>query len=386
MKKTYDVVIIGAGASGLFCGIESKNRGKSVCLIDHGSEICRKVKISGGGRCNFTNLNATWHNYLSENPKFCISALAQFSPHDFLHWVQKKGLMYTEKSAGQLFCKDHSQSLIDLLKDESQGVNFQLETTVKTISKLDNFQIETSHGMIQSKSLIIATGGLSYPVLGATDFGHKIAKQFGHKIIPASPALVPFILSDEKSFKELAGISLPVRLSIGKKSFEDSLLFTHRGISGPAVLQISSYWQKGQEILVNFYPQGDVFIWLKKQKMENPKKNLSTILSQIFPTQFAKFITQQLDKQIGDMKDGDLQKQSDLIQNWKLIPSRTAGYTLAEVTRGGVDTNEISSQTMESKKVSRLYFIGEVLDVTGWLGGYNLQWAWSSGYVAGKSA
>ncbi len=388
MKK-YDAIIIGAGASGLFCAISAISRKKSVLILDHVSQAGQKIKISGGGRCNFTNLNATYENYVSKNPKFCISALSQFTPHDFFDLIKKNKISYTEKKSGQLFCKNSSIDIINMLVNElGEKTELKLNTTIKSVEKINNhFEIQTNDETFESKSVVIATGGLSFKKLGASDFGYKIAKQFGHKIIQQFPALDSFILSQQDLFKNLFGISLPVNISCRKKSFTDDLLFTHKGISGPAVLQVSSYWKKGDEIYIDFSPKYDLYDLLKNEKKQRNKRQLLNILSRVFSRRFSSIIIEKfsLSKPLAEMKDVQLKKLADQLHNWKIIPLKTQGYDTAEITRGGVDTNEISSKTMESKKISNLYFIGEVLDVAGHLGGYNLQWAWSSGFVAGQN-
>ncbi|MBN1783911.1 MAG: NAD(P)/FAD-dependent oxidoreductase [Alphaproteobacteria bacterium] len=384
--KTYDVIILGAGASGLMCAKTATQRGKSVLILDHSLQIGQKIKISGGGRCNFTNLGATWENYLSQNPKFCISALSQYTPHDFLALVQKHEVPYVEKAKGQLFCQNTSKDLIKILELETQKAALQLNADIQKVEKeKDFFKVETDQGIFQGAALVVATGGMSFPKLGATSIGYQIAKQFGHKNIEPYPALDPFILSEKDLFKGLSGIAMRASISCGKKTFTDDLLLTHKGLSGPVVLQISSYWGKGQEITIDFLPNIDLYEVLKTHKKQSSKKKVSQILSDVFSRQFTHYIVQKfgLEKPIVETKDADLKKIADQVHGWKIIPLKTQGYDTAEVTRGGVSTAEISSQTMESKKVSGLFFVGEVLDVTGDLGGYNLQWAWSSGHVAG---
>ncbi len=379
-----DLIIIGAGASGLMCGLRASHLQASFLILEH-SKAGQKIKISGGGRCNFTNLNATWENYISQNPKFCISALSQFTPYNFLELVEKNKIKYAEKKAGQLFCNKSSKDILDIFLSKLKS-KIKENTKIKSVKKYNNqFEIETNNGKYFSENLVIATGGLSFSTLGATDFGYKIAKQFGHKIQETHPALNSFILLENSRFDGLQGLSLPVKISCAKKSFEDDLLFTHKGISGPAVLQISSYHNNAYSVIIDFSPKNNLFNFFKIAKKQN--KKMQKTFNEIFPKKFAKYILEKfnLEKNTTEIKNSELKTLSEKLHNWKITSPKNSGYSSAEITKGGVDTNEISSQTMESKKVKGLYFIGEVLDVAGQLGGYNLQWAWSSGWVAGST-
>lgn len=388
--KLYDVIIIGTGAAGLMCALEAGKRGKKVLLLDSAKNVGEKIRISGGGRCNFTNLNISADNFLSNNPSFCISALKRFSQHDFIALVAKHKIAYHEKTLGQLFCDGSSKQIIQMLLDECKvnNVKIILETTVENIQKSsENFLVKTLKEDLQCQSLVIATGGLSIPKMGATDFGYKIAKQFGLKIMPPSPALVPFTF-DEKTLEQtkiLAGVSVRAVVSCGRRKFDEGLLFTHKGVSGPAILQISSYWKSGDEITINLAPQIDVFSWLTEEKHYRSKQEIHNILATILPKSLVLFILTQtnISGNLTDLNNQKLKIIANHINIWKIIPSGTEGFAKAEVTKGGVDTDEISSRSFEAKKVKNLYFIGEVLDVTGHLGGYNFQWAWSSGYAAG---
>jgi predicted flavoprotein YhiN len=420
--KFYDTIIIGAGASGLMCAIQAGRRGRSVLLIDSAQNVGEKIRISGGGRCNFTNLNVTADNFLSSNPAFCISALKRFTPQDFIAMVVKHNISYheknPEKNLGQLFCDGSSKQIIQMLLDECKEGNVEilLSTLVQKIQKnSDQFIVDSNFGDFQCRSLVIASGGLSIPKMGASDFGYKIAKQFGLKIIPPTAALVPFTLSEEvlQETKNLSGISVDAVVSLRGRKFSEAILFTHKGLSGPAILQISSYWQEGEEVLIDLAPKkiaekitdqkGDIspcfspcsppwlfpwlFPWLCQMKDEKPKYEIHNILATILPKNLVLFILEEsgISGNLADLSHQKLKLISEKINRWKIIPSGTEGFAKAEVTKGGVDVEEISSKTFESKKVPNLYFIGEVLDVTGHLGGYNFQWAWASGYAAGSS-
>lgn len=383
-----DVIIIGAGASGLMCAIEAGKRGRSVLLLDHAEKIGKKIRVSGGGRCNFTNIDIRPENYLSNNPHFCKSALARFTPHDFIQLLEKHGVRYYEKEEGQLFCKESSGEIITMLQRECKkaGVEILLNCKIGAVGKGDNFTISTNLGTFESESLVVATGGLSYPKLGATDIGLRIAKQFGIKVIQVKPALVPFTFSpeDRKMSEELSGISFPAAVSCGKKVFRGDVLFTHKGLSGPAILQISSYWNPGDAINVNLLPDMDAYeLFMERRQSMIEMKNL---LSQHLPDRFAHRWCEMhiLSKPINQYSDKELKVIAQQVHNWTIRPAGTEGYNTAEVTSGGIDTDELSSKTMEARKVPGLYFIGEVVDVTGQLGGYNLHWAWASGFAAGQ--
>lgn len=392
--KHFDVIIIGAGAAGLMCALTAGGRGRKVLLLDHSAKPAEKIRISGGGRCNFTNLYAAPQNFISQNPHFCVSALKRYSQHDFINLVKKHNIAFHEKTLGQLFCDGSSQQIIDMLLAECQqaGVSLQLATKVERVEKTsDGFSLVTSAGEFESKSLVIASGGIAIPKMGASGFGYDIARQFGLNIVPTRAALVPFTLAaDElKRLSGLAGVAVEAIASIGKQHFREGLLFTHRGLSGPAILQISSYWQDGQKIMINLAPEYDVAKLLLAAKMETPKQELATRLAMLLPKRLAQEILQmhcadKIHARLADIADRDLRRLAAAISAWAVVPSGTEGYRTAEVTAGGVDTDELSSKTMESKKISGLFFIGEVVDVTGHLGGFNFQWAWSSGHAAGQ--
>ncbi len=383
----YDVIIIGAGAAGLFCAIEAGKRGRKVLVIEHNSQVGRKIIISGGGRCNFTNLEVNAENFISQNPHFCKSALARYTSEDFINLVRKHKIQFYEKKLGQLFCRERSHLMVKMLLSECEKANVQILTDCSA-TKVDNdnlFSIETNKGKFQSKNLVIATGGLSFPKIGATDFGYKIAKQFGLKMTKTRPSLVPLVFANGKNFKNLAGISIDSIAEFNKKSFRENILFTHRGLSGPAILQISNYWKKEKFIQIDLLPEFDALKLLEKDR--SSKQKVSNFLSKHLPNRFAEEFTKLnfQNKPINQLSNREIQQISEKLNNWKVRFDDTEGWHKAEVTLGGIDTDEISSQTMESKRIKGLYFIGEVLDVTGWLGGYNFQWAWSSGYVAGNS-
>lgn len=388
MNKRVDVIIVGAGAAGLMCAIEAGKRGRSGVVLEHNDSIGKKIRISGGGRCNFTNIHATPENFLSQNPHFAKSALARYTSDDFCALVQKYKIAFHEKKLGQLFCDKSAQEIIDLLKNECDrnSVEILLGIKVSGVEKKDTFQITTSRGRFESASLVIATGGLSIPPLGATDFGYKIAKQFDIHVNTPYPGLVPFTLAgkDLHLFQELSGISVDAIVSIGAVSFRENILFTHKGLSGPAILQISSYWQKGQPIHLNLLPDHDIFSLFKDRLAE--KIHLKNLLKEYLPARLTEILCKHFisDKPINQYSVQELQKISHLLHRFALIPNGTEGYAKAEVTVGGVNTDELSSKTMEAKKISGLYFIGEVVDVTGHLGGFNFQWAWASGFAAGQ--
>ena len=391
MNNKYDVIIIGAGAAGLMCSFEAGKRGKKVCLLEHSSKIAEKIRISGGGRCNFTNLFSTDNNFISDNKHFCKSAFAKYTQNDFIDLVNKHNIEFFEKKLGQLFCIKSAKDIIDMLVSEciNQKVEIFIDTKIKNLSKDENsYIVNTDKGTISSPSIVIATGGLSIPKIGATDFGYQIAKQFNLKVTELTPALVPLVFEkDILDFcKSLAGTSLNASIKINKTVFKEGLIFTHRGLSGPSILQISSYWVKDSPIKINLLPDQDIEVILKNRRISTPKQIVSKILSDYLPNKLSLAICDQLKvkKQIGDTSNQILKKVSNFVNNWTVVPSGTEGYKTAEVTLGGIDTKEISSSTMECKKHPGLYFIGEVLDVTGHLGGHNFQWAWSSGFLAGQ--
>lgn len=385
-----DVIIIGAGASGLLCAIECGKRGRSVLVLDHGERTGSKIRISGGGRSNFTNLNVTADHYLSGNPHFCKSALARFTPRAILSLVEKYRIAYYEKEAGQIFCVNSSRDIISMLEKECDkaGVEMRLTCSVVDIRKAKNFTVVTNQGAFYSDSLVIATGGLSYPKIGASGFGYDVARQFGLKVTQLRPALVPFVFSDrdQKVFRELAGISLDATVSSGLKRFRGGILFTHLGLSGPAALQASLTWRLGASLKIDLLPETDilgVFVSGRQSKME-----MRSLLAGYFPRRFAQVWcnTMMTAKPLNRTSDKELNQIANALHTWEIIPKGTEGFGTAEVTAGGVETDELSSKTMEAKNVSGLYFIGEVIDVTGELGGYNFHWAWASGYAAGQYA
>ena len=392
MNKSFDVVVLGAGAAGMMCAAIAGQRGRKVLLLDHAEKLAEKIRISGGGRCNFTNHDAKPERYLSENPHFCRSALAQFGPQDFIAMIERHGIAYHEKKLGQLFCDDSSQQVIDMLDAECQkgGVFRQMGVSISAVAKDETglFVLETTAGLFSAHALVVATGGLSIPQIGATPLGYRIAEQFGLPVTGLSPALVPltFHVEDAEAFAPLAGVSLDVEVRAGKGRFREQILFTHKGLSGPAILQISSYWEPGMDVVINLLPDCDVATFLEER--QGSEQLLSNALAELgWPKRFAEAWLSRLGFNVR-LKDLTPKKRLQLveqIQHWRIKPNGTQGYKKAEVTRGGVSTKALSSKTMEAKEVPGLFFIGEVVDVTGWLGGYNFQWAWSSGYVAGKN-
>jgi predicted Rossmann fold flavoprotein len=394
-KHHYDVVVIGAGAAGMMCAATAGQRGLRVLVIDHAAKLAEKIRISGGGRCNFTNINAGPNNFISENPHFCKSALSRYTPQDFLSLVKRHKIAFHEKHKGQLFCDESAEDIIRMLKAECDAgkVNWRMPCKVEQVHQdAVGFVLETEQGEIHAAKVVIATGGLSIPKIGATDFSYKVAQQFNLKIVAPRPALVPltFDAASWEAFVPLSGISLEVDIETGEKKnkvvFREDLLFTHRGLSGPGVLQISSFWQEGQSIRVNLLPEVDLAQDLIDAKTTS-KKNLANYLSAYLPARLVDGLLLAHgfagDLKIADMQDKRLRLLGEKINRWELLPNGSEGYRKAEVTRGGVDTRELSQQSMMVNKVPGLYFIGEAVDVTGWLGGYNFQWAWASGVAAG---
>ena len=389
----YDVVVIGAGASGLMCAATAGYRGRSVLVLEHTAKIGRKILMSGGGRCNFTNLHNSPANFLSANPHFCKSALSRYTAQDFIELVERHGVEYHEKTLGQLFCNESSKEILQVLLTECEwaGVEIKTGVSVETISgDASQHLLTTNIGKITASSVVIATGGLSIPNGGATSFAYDIASQRGLEILPRTAALVPFTLQpkDLETLKALSGVSHPVEVTIGKQRFKESMLFTHRGLSGPAILQISSYWQPGMEVEINLFPDLDLLEWLKQQKEERPKAEVATIMAQLMSKRMSQLLCEKFEIKgtIGNHTNNALAGIADAFCQWKVKPSGTEGYRTAEVTLGGIDTDEINQKTMEAKKAPGLYFIGECLDVTGHLGGHNFQWAWASGFAAGQVA
>ncbi|NCP66081.1 MAG: NAD(P)/FAD-dependent oxidoreductase [Paraglaciecola sp.] len=391
-NKQVDVVVIGAGAAGLFCAAEAAKRGRSVVVLDHAKRIGGKILMSGGGRCNFTNLFASHENFLSNNKHFCKSALSRYTQWDFIGLVAQYGIAYHEKTLGQLFCDNSAKDILNLLLSECSkaGAAVTSGCDILDIEKhTSGFCLDTSFGQYQCESLVIATGGLSMPKLGASPFGYKVAEQFGLNVLPTRAGLVPFTLHDhdKEVLAELSGISLDARASCNDTSFNENILFTHRGLSGPAVLQISSFWQPGQVVEFDLFPHGDLHAELQKQQQQHADILLSTALAAHYAKRYVQTALPYLgleNKPLKQYQGKQLQQVAEAFHQWQLKPNGTEGYRTAEVTLGGVDTDELSSKTMEAKKVKGLYFIGEVMDVTGWLGGYNFQWAWSSSWVAGQ--
>jgi len=397
----FDVAVIGAGAAGMMCAATAAQRGKRVVLIDHAGKLAEKIRISGGGRCNFTNINTTPANFLSENPHFCKSALSRYTPADFVALVKKHRIGYHEKHRGQLFCTESAELIIEMLKDECAAgdVHWRMPCKIASVEHTDGvYVLETDTGTIEADALVIATGGLSIPKIGATDFSYRIASQFGLRMVEPRPALVPLTFDPQAwaPFAELSGIALEVEVATGSLKgrnptgarFREDLLFTHRGLSGPAILQISSYWIPGTPIVIDLLPGIDVAATLIEGK-GTIKKQLGNVLAQWLPTRLAEGLLLAhgfaLDARLADMQDAKLRELGAAINRWTLSPNGSEGYRKAEVTRGGIDTRDLSQQTMMATKVPGLYFIGEAVDVTGWLGGYNFQWAWASGVAAGQS-
>jgi len=389
-----DVLVIGAGAAGLMCAATAGYRGKNVVVVDMGKKPGRKILISGGGRCNFTNETATAENYLSQNPHFIKSALSRYSAQDFIELVERHGIEYHHKTLGQLFCDNSAQDIVDALMTECEwaGVKVSLRSEVFSVEQNSHgFLVKTSSDSYQCQSLVIASGGLTMPKLGATPIGYKIADQFGLNVLPTVAALVPFTLHDhdKQRFDGLSGISIPTTVtSENGVQFKENILFTHRGLSGPAILQISSFWQAGQSVFIDLLPETSIEQLIKDWRDYNPKKSLKNMLSTVLPKSFIEaMISHQeiIDKTINQLSNQDVEQLSHYLHNWQIKPNGTEGYRTAEVTLGGVDTNELSSKTFESKKVPNLYFIGEVIDVTGWLGGYNFQACWAEGVACGQA-
>jgi hypothetical protein len=391
-ETRFDAVIIGAGAAGLMCGLTAGQRGRKVLLLDHSPSAGRKIAISGGGRCNFTNLHVDPGNYLSENPAFCTSALRRFTPIDFVRLVEKHGIAYHEKASGQLFCDDRADRIVDLLLAECKagGVAVRTGCAVQRILKQTDFQVHTDAGTFCAPSLVVATGGLSYPQTGATGIGYALAEQFGLAVVPCRPALVPLTYrpADRRRYAGLSGISVTATVAAGGSAFTDALLFTHRGLSGPAILQLSSYWSEGQPIAIDLLPGLRLDEAIPRWQSARPRAELKTLLRDHLPERLVQCFLEPhgASRPLRQLTGRDAATLARTFHDWQILPAGTEGYSRAEVTRGGVDTRELSSKTFESRKVSGLFFIGEVLDVTGWLGGYNFQWAWSSGHCAGLYA
>ena len=387
--QPHDVIILGAGAAGLMCAGIASQRGQKVLVLEQARYPAEKICISGGGRCNFTNLHTTPANFLSQNPQFCKSALSSFTQHDFIALVEKYRIAFHEKTRGQLFCDGSSQQIIDMLLAECRAARLRTGVRISAVSKAeDGFAVVTDQGEFRGKALVVATGGPSIPKMGSSGFGYKIAEQFGLKIVPPRAALVPltFDVGLLAQFKDLSGIAVDAVVSCGKTRFDEALLFTHRGLSGPAILQISSYWRAGDDIVIDMAPQRDVLAELKQSRSIHPRQELATVLSGFLPKRLAQTAADRIagPARLADFSDKLLGEVTAAVKAWHVRPNGTEGYRTAEVTLGGVDTSEISSKTFEARSVPGLYFIGEVVDVTGHLGGFNFQWAWSSGVAAGR--
>lgn len=390
-RADFDVIVLGAGAAGMMCAMTAGARGRRVLLLDHANEVGKKILISGGGRCNFTNLNATPENFLSGNPHFCKSALARYTQHDFISLVDRHRIPWHEKTLGQLFCDGSAREIVKLLLDECAGAHVDVRTghRITDVTKADLFRVTTEQGTFDAPSLVLATGGLSIPKMGATGFAHELAKRFDLPLSDIRPGLVPLTFDGERLdlMRPLSGVSLDCVASLGASAFREAMLFTHRGLSGPAILQISSCWRPGDDISLDLLPDTDAYAWLVDEKRAHPKSEARTVLSGALPARFATAIAASVlpDRPMGELSDKALSGLGQLLNKWTLRPSGTEGYAKAEVTLGGVDTECLSSQTMEAKSIPGLYIIGEAVDVTGWLGGYNFQWAWSSGFAAGEA-
>ncbi|HEX7801368.1 MAG TPA: NAD(P)/FAD-dependent oxidoreductase [Pseudoxanthomonas sp.] len=392
MSHSHDVLVIGGGAAGLMCALTAGRRGLRVLVIEHANRVGKKILMSGGGRCNFTNTGTTPANYLSANPHYCKSALARYTPSDFIEMVERHGIAYHEKELGQLFCDDSSKQIVKMLVDECEAAGVRIETgcSVENVQRTDGgFRLRTSHGTLSAPALVVACGGLSIPSMGASGFGYELARQFGHTVLPTRAGLVPLTLTGkhQEHLQDLSGVALPVEATCNGRSFRNFMLITHRGVSGPSILQISSYWRPGDDLRLDLLPDGDAFQLLREQQTARPAAELKTVLSDVLPRRFAQRLCELWlpNRPMKQFNEPQLREIAAQLQSWPLVASGTEGYRTAEVTLGGVDTDELSSSTMQSKKIPGLYFIGEVVDVTGWLGGYNFQWAWASGHAAGNA-
>ncbi|MEO1889822.1 MAG: NAD(P)/FAD-dependent oxidoreductase [Cycloclasticus sp.] len=393
MKPTHsNVIIIGASAAGLMCAIEAGKRGRKVIVLDHANKAGKKILMSGGGRCNFTNYNIDADNFISRNPHFCKSAISRYTQWDFIALVSDYNIPFHERKHGQLFCDDSSKDILNMLLSECAhaGVEIRLSCDILGVKQADDdaFNIDTSVGQFTAESLVVATGGLSIPKMGATPFGYQLAKQFGHHIWPTTAGLVPFTVqpTDKAWLAELSGIAIDCLVSNERADFRENILLTHRGLSGPAILQISSYWNAGEAVTINLLPDLDVYRYLIDRQSNQPNTSLKNTLSEHLPKRFlsAYLASEGIDEPLQSFSQQRLQTIAIKLNAWAFKPNSTEGYRTAEVTLGGINCDEISSKTMESKKANKLYFIGEVVDITGWLGGYNFQWSWSSGWCAGQ--
>jgi predicted Rossmann fold flavoprotein len=381
VTEVFDVAVIGAGAAGLMCALRAGQRGRRVLLLEHADKVGKKILISGGGRCNFTNRDSRPECFISANPHFCKSALSRYTQHDFIALVDKHGIAWHEKTLGQLFCDGSARQIVAMLLAEcaAAGVDARVAHRIASIEKADRFSVGTDHGDFEAASVVLATGGLSIPKMGATGFTHDVVRRFGLALTEIRPALVPLTVK----VPELAGVSLEVLARCGRMSFREAMLFTHRGLSGPAILQISSYWHQGQEIVIDLLPDTDAVAFLKERKRSRPKAELRTVLAELMPQRLAAHLA--TEGVIGERRDKELETLAESLKAWRVRPTGSEGYAKAEVTLGGVDTHGLSSRTMAARNVPGLFVIGEAVDVTGWLGGYNFQWAWSSGWAAGEA-
>jgi predicted Rossmann fold flavoprotein len=393
----FDAIVVGGGAAGLMCALTAGRRGLRVLVVEHANKVGKKILMSGGGRCNFTNTGASPANYLSANPHFCKSALARYTPADFIELVERHGIAYHEKELGQLFCDESSKLIVKMLLDECAAANVRVETScaIDRIAHGDSgaFHVHTGRGEFTAPALVVACGGLSIPSMGASGFGYALARQFGHAVLPTRAGLVPLTLSGkhQERLADLSGVALPVTASCNGASFGNAMLVTHRGISGPAILQVSSYWEPGDALRLDLLPGADAFETLQALQRKRPASELRTVLGELLPKRFAQRLCEQWlqalqpARPMRQFTPAQLRDVAAVLQDWPIVASGTEGYRTAEVTLGGVDTDGLSSSTMQSKHVPGLYFIGEVVDVTGWLGGYNFQWAWASAHAAGTA-
>nr|WP_281369228.1 NAD(P)/FAD-dependent oxidoreductase [Lysobacter penaei] len=393
----FDALVVGGGAAGLMCAIAAGQRGLRVCVVEHANRVGKKILMSGGGRCNFTNTGTTPANYLSANPHFCKSALARYTPWHFIEMVERHRIAFHEKELGQLFCDESSKLIVRMLLDECEAAGVRVETScsIESVEHADDgrFALKTSHGRLRAPALVVASGGLSIPSMGASGFGYDLARRFGHSVLPLRAGLVPLTLSGKHQdhMAELSGVALPVTARCNGQAFTHTMLVTHRGISGPAILQISSYWQPGDDLRLDLLPGEDALDWLRRHQAERPATELKTVLTEAMPKRFAQRLCDiwlpgdRAHRPMRQFTPAQLQAMARVLSDFPLVASGTEGYRTAEVTLGGVDTGELSSRTMESRLIPGLYFIGEVVDVTGWLGGYNFQWAWASGQAAGTA-
>ena len=388
----FDAVVVGGGAAGLMCALTAGRRGLRVLVVEHANRVGKKILMSGGGRCNFTNTGAGPANYLSANPHFCKSALARYTPADFIAQVERHRIAYHEKELGQLFCDESSKLIVHMLLAECADAGVRIETgcTIERVRHRDaGFDLDTRAGVFSAPALVVASGGLSIPSMGASGFGYELARQFGHRVLPTRAGLVPLTLSGkhQERLAELAGVALPVEARCNGATFRNFMLLTHRGVSGPAILQVSSYWQPGDDLRLDLLPGEDAHAWLLAQRAERPAAELRSALAERMPRRFSQRLCEHWlgSKPLRQYRDSELRTIADTLSDWPLVANGTEGYRTAEVTLGGVDTDELSSSTMQSRRVAGLHFIGEVVDVTGWLGGYNFQWAWASGHACGHA-